>query len=50
MIKTLNKYRTLAPQEIIQNVKDDIDLFVGHADQFDDITMLCAEFEGYDNE
>ena len=50
MIKTLNKYRTLAPQEIIQNVKDDIDLFVGHADQFDDITMLCAEFKGYDNE
>ena len=50
MIKTLNKYRDMAPQEIIQNVKDDIDLFVGNNDQFDDITMLCVEFKGYENE
>ncbi|MBR4377486.1 MAG: PP2C family protein-serine/threonine phosphatase [Bacilli bacterium] len=50
MVKTLNKYRDMQPQEIIQNMKDDIDLFVGQADQFDDITMLCAEFKGYDNE
>ena len=50
MVETLNKYRDMQPQEIIENMKNDIDLFVGQADQFDDITMLCAEFKGYDNE
>ena len=28
--------------------KDDIDLFVGTNDQFDDITMLCVEFKGHE--
>ena len=50
MVKTLNKYRDMNPEEIVKNVKDDIDLFVGHEDQFDDITMLCVEFKGYENE
>lgn len=50
MIKTVNKYRALGPQEIIENVKDDIDLFVGSGDQFDDITMLCLEFKGYEDD
>ena len=50
MVKTLNKYRDMSPQDIIQNMKDDIDLFVGQADQFDDITMLCAEYKGIENE
>ena len=50
MVTTLNKYRDMNPQEIIENIKDDIDLFVGQADQFDDITMLCVEFKGYENE
>jgi len=50
MVKTLNKYRDLPPEEIVHNVKEDIDLFVGQNDQFDDITMLCTEFKGYENE
>ena len=50
MVMTLNKYRDMSPQEIVENVKDDIDLFVGKADQFDDITMLCVEYKGYKNE
>lgn len=48
MIKTVNKYRDCSPQELVENVKDDIDLFVGTNDQFDDITMLCVEFKGYE--
>lgn len=47
MIETLNKYGDLNPQEIIENIKNDIDSFVGNADQFDDITMMCIEFKGY---
>ena len=33
------------PDEIISDVKKDIDAFVGGADQFDDITMLCLEYK-----
>lgn len=34
-----------SPDEIINDVKNDIDAFVGEADQFDDITMLCLEYK-----
>ena len=32
------------PAELLPIVKADIDLFVGDAPQFDDITMLCVEY------
>ena len=32
--------------ELLKSVKNDIDMFVGNADQFDDITMLGFEFKG----
>lgn len=34
------------PAEILPAVREDIDLFVGSAPQFDDITMLCLEYKG----
>jgi len=46
MVKTINKYYKNSPEEIVKNMKADIDLFVGNHDQFDDITMLCAEYKG----
>ena len=46
MVKTINKYYKNSPEEIVKNMKQDIDLFVGNHDQFDDITMLCAEYKG----
>lgn len=33
------------PHDILPAVKADIDLFVGSAPQFDDITMLCLEYK-----
>ena len=33
------------PQELLDAVKKDIDIFVGTADQFDDITMLGMEYK-----
>ncbi len=33
-----------SPEETLRLVKADIDAFVGGADQFDDITMLCLEY------
>ena len=41
----LNKAKDGTPHEILPAVKADIDAFVGDADQFDDITMLCLEYK-----
>ena len=34
------------PEEILKSVRADVDAFVGGADQFDDLTMLCLEYKG----
>ena len=41
----LNKVKDGKPHEILPAIKADIDEFVGEADQFDDITMLCLEYK-----
>jgi len=41
----LNKVKNGTPNDILPAVKKDIDEFVGAADQFDDITMLCLEYK-----
>ncbi|MBR5317245.1 MAG: SpoIIE family protein phosphatase [Lachnospiraceae bacterium] len=41
----LNKVKRESPKTILHAVKEDIDLFVGEAPQFDDITMLCLEYK-----
>ncbi len=41
----LNSCIGKSPEQISQFVKDDISRFVGEADQFDDITMLCMEYK-----
>ncbi len=41
----LNGSSNKTPCEIIGDVKNDIDFFVGNTDQFDDITMLCLEYK-----
>lgn len=38
------KCSACSPEETLKLVKEDIDAFVGGADQFDDITMLCLEY------
>ena len=41
----LNKVKEGTPNDILPAIKKDIDEFVGDADQFDDITMLCLEYK-----
>ena len=41
----LNKVKGGTPNDILPAIKKDIDEFVGDADQFDDITMLCLEYK-----
>ena len=42
----LNKQQDADAQSICSAVKADVDAFVGEADQFDDITMLCLTWHG----
>ena len=35
-----------SPEEILQNVKSAVDAFVGDAEQYDDLTMMCLEYRG----
>lgn len=42
----LNENAEKKPEEILHAVKEKMDAFVGEAEQFDDITMLCMTFLG----
>lgn len=50
MLEALNKAPASKPQELIQNVRESIDEFVGEAPQFDDLTMMCLKYYGKDVE
>jgi len=43
---TLDSNGDKCPKELLAAIKADIDLFVGEAPQFDDITMLCIKIGG----
>ena len=46
MLKALNKAKGLPLREILHAVKADVDVFMGDAPQFDDITMLAMTYNG----
>ncbi len=46
MLTALNRDPDADPKQLLQNVKEDLDRFVGSAPQFDDITMLCMHYNG----
>jgi sigma-B regulation protein RsbU (phosphoserine phosphatase) len=46
MLASLNKEPEADAKTLLKNVKEDIDLFVGEAPQFDDITMLGFKYYG----
>lgn len=43
----LNAHKDLSVDKMIEGISDDIDRFVGEAEQFDDITMLTMYYEKY---
>ena len=45
-MKILNSNPSMDPQALLEEVKADVDRFVGSAPQFDDLTMLCVRFNG----
>ena len=46
MIDTLNSEPDACPEKVLTNMLDSIDEFVGDAEQFDDLTMLCIQYNG----
>ena len=48
LLEALNSCQDGSPEEILQTVKSSVDSFVGEAEQFDDLTMMCLEYKGAD--
>ena len=46
MLAALNSDRDASPEITLKNVRAAVDGFVKDAEQFDDLTMLCAEYKG----
>ena len=46
MIAALNTCADGSPAEILESVRNSVDAFVGDAEQFDDLTMMCLEYRG----
>ncbi|WP_051688448.1 PP2C family protein-serine/threonine phosphatase [Butyrivibrio sp. AE2032] len=44
--KVLNDNIDAEPKELLKKVREDVDSFVGDADQFDDLTMLAFKYNG----
>ena len=46
MLTVLNRHQDETPAGILGSVQKTVDGFVGSAEQFDDLTMLCLEYKG----
>ena len=46
MLDALNREPDASPEAILKNVRAAVNDFVGDAEQFDDLTMLCLEYKG----
>lgn len=44
MLEALNEETDVSPRIILSNVQHSVDEFVGNAEQFDDLTMLCLSY------
>lgn len=46
MVDALNSNVEASPEEVLRIIRESVDEFVGAAEQFDDLTMLCLEYRG----
>ena len=46
MLQALNTVPGASPEQLLHQVQEAVDRFVGDAEPFDDLTMLCLEFKG----
>ena len=50
VLSALNETADSSPRKIVEHMNDAVDLFVGNAEQFDDLTMLCVHYLGKETE
>ncbi len=50
LVQKLNTLKDVSTVETLLSVRQDISIFAGNAEQFDDITMLCFFYHGNDSE
>lgn len=48
MLEALNADGSASPQALLETVRDHVNAFVSGAEQFDDLTMLCVQYNGPD--
>ena len=46
MLEALNQHVEDRPKDLVEHLKQAIEAFVGDAPQFDDLTMLCVQWNG----
>ena len=46
MLDALNAEPDVSPKRILENVRGSVDAFVKDSEQFDDLTMMCIEYNG----
>lgn len=46
MVVALQEAKDGTPEQVLSHVRQAVDEFVGKAEQFDDLTMLCLEYKG----
>ena len=46
MVEALNREPDASPEQTLKNVQKAVDAFVKDAEQFDDLTMLCIQYNG----
>ena len=46
LVEALNRVKDEKSEDIVRNVKLDIEKFEEGAEQYDDITMMCLEYFG----
>ena len=45
LLEAINKTKNLSAPDTLKKIREQIDLFVGNAEQFDDLTMLTFELK-----
>ena len=46
LLKALDRAKGASPRELLDTVREDVDRFVGEAEQFDDLTMMALRYIG----
>ena len=49
LLRALNEKKDTSPEDILSRVRGAVDVFVNGTEQFDDLTMLCLEHKGKNN-